>query len=340
MSDVHAPLGILITAPGIEAHGEAIRTAIEPLAPVRLIAQHMDQPLGAEALAQVKVAYITTELIGRRDEADPEARPRAFQEALLAAPNLQWLHVCSAGTDRPAYRQLHQRGVTITHSSGANALAVAHTAIAGMLALARDVPLWVRKQAQREWYPQRHEEAPRDVDGTTVVVVGTGAIGQAIARVCRAMGMRVLGVRRQAVPVADFDAVVAQADLNAVLPKADWLVLACPLTPETRGLVSAERLALLPSGARLVNIGRGALVDEAALAEALIGGRLAGAYSDVFVEEPLPPTSPLWAAPNMLISAHSAGAVQGFADRATQIFIHNLKARIQGQPLRNLADFG
>lgn len=339
MSFSTAPLGILLTEPGIAAHGAAIRAAIEPLTAVRLIPHRTEQPLDPATLAQVQVAYITTELIGRRDEVDPEARPRAFQNELLAAPNLAWLHVCSAGTDRPAYRQLHERGVMVTHSSGANALAVAHTTVAGMLALARDVPLWVRKQQAREWYPQRHEEAPRDIDGTTVVVVGTGAIGQAIARICRAMGMRVLGVKRTAVPIDDFDAVYAQDDLDAILPQADWLVLACPLTPETRGLASARRLALLPRGARLINIGRGAVVDEAALLAALRSGHLAGAYADVFVDEPLPSDSPLWSAPNLLISAHSAGAVQGFAQRATSLFIDNLICRLRGLPLRNVATF-
>ncbi len=334
-----SPLGILLTAPALEQYGERILAAVEPLHPARLLCHHTDQPLSDEEIARVHVAYVSPELIGRHDEVDTERRPRAFQDELLRATHLAWLHVCSAGTDRPVYRQLHERGVTVTHSAGANALSVAHTALAGMLALLRDVPFWVRMQAERRWRTQRHEDSRPDLDGSTVVIVGTGAIGQALARSCQALDMRVLGVRRRAAPVAHFHAVYGHDQLDEVLPQADWLVLACPLTPETHHMIGREQMARLPAQARLVNVGRGPLVDEAALLHALESGRLAGAYSDVFEQEPLPPESPLWTAPNLLISSHSAGAVQGFGDRATARFTGNLQAWLRGDPMANVASF-
>lgn len=334
-----SPLGILLSAPALEKYGERILSAVEPLHSVRLMCHYTDKPLPDDEIGRVHVAYVSPELIGRHDEADPERRPRAFHAELRRAHHLQWLHVCSAGTDRPIYRELHERGVTVTHSAGANAVAVAHTALAGMLALLRDVPSWVRMQDQRRWRTQRHEDSRPDLDGTTVVIVGTGAIGQALARACRALEMRVLGVRRRAAPVEHFDAVYSHDQLPEVLPQADWLVLACPLTPETYHMIDAEQLALLPSQARLINVGRGPLVNEAAMLAALQSGRLAGVYSDVFEQEPLPAESPLWTAPNMLISAHSAGAVQGFGERATARFISNLQAWLGGEPMQNVASF-
>ncbi len=188
------------------------------------------------------------------------------------------------------------------------------------------------------WATQRDAQAPRDLDGNHALVVGTGPIGQAIARSCRALGLRVTGVRRSR-DAADpaFDTMRQFEDLPAALADVDWVFLACPLTPRTRGLVDAAFLRGLPADARLVNVARG---DEAALHAALREGRLGGCYSDVFVEEPLPADSPWWDLPRTLVSAHSAGASTGFPERTVQAFLHNLARHRRGQPLQNMATPG
>ena len=168
-------------------------------------------------------------------------------------------------------------------------------------------------------------------------MVGTGPIGQEIGRLCRALGLRTVGVRRDAAAGTPpgFDGVSGFAALPAVLPRADWLVLACPLTPTTRGLVDADALALLPPGAHLVNVARGGVVVEGDLLAALASGRLAGAFLDVFTAQPLPPDSPFWDLPNVIVSPHSAAASDGLADRVASIFCENLGRWRRGEALRN-----
>ncbi|GAA5232293.1 D-2-hydroxyacid dehydrogenase [Verticiella sediminum] len=264
---------------------------------------------------------------------------QAFFGALQRAPNLRWLHVGIAGTDMPALLELARRGVTITSSSGANADAVAQQAIAGMLALARRVPDWVLAQKEHRWQPYRRDQVPADVNGSTAVIVGLGEIGRRIARICRAMDMRVIGVRRHASPDENCDEVVAPERLHEIAPDTQWLFLACPLTTQTRNLAGAELLARLPAECRIVNVGRGGVLDEEALLAALRERRLAGAYLDVFDAEPLPVDSPLWDAPELLISPHVGGASRGFAGRGADLFIDNLRRYTRGEALRNLARF-
>ncbi len=332
-------LGILLTQTAIDRYGDNIRQACPDHVAPAFIAHDPRRLPDHDALEAIDIAYVTTELAGGLGEADPDARLRLFARDLLAAPRLQWLHVCSAGTDRPMYQQLARRGVIITSSSGANALSVAHTAMAGMLALVRNIPLWVNAQRQRQWRTQRHAEACDDIDGGKAVIVGLGPIGREIARLCKAFGLHVVGVRRQPLPLPECDEVITFQRLADVLADAAWLILACPLTPETRNLVDASILARLPASARLINVGRGGVVDENALNQALHQGKLAGAYCDVFEREPLPLDSPLWDAPNFLLSAHSAGASKSFGERATAIFIDNLERWLSQQPMRNVALF-
>ncbi|MGE4335591.1 MAG: D-2-hydroxyacid dehydrogenase [Pigmentiphaga sp.] len=337
---MHPPkLGIFLSEPSRTQYAGAISAACGRDIAAELIVHRGDTPLGATTLPKIDVAFLSAEMIGQSGDADPDANMNAFFGSLVAAPNLKWLHVYSAGTDKPVYRQLARRGVVITHSSGANAKAVAHTAMAGMLALARDVPLWVRAQDKRHWQTQRREASPADLVGATVVIVGLGPIGREIALLCKAFGMHVLGVRRSAEPISACDVVYAQSDLAGALAQTSWLVLACPLTNETRNLIDAAMLAKLPSNARIINVGRGGVVNESALLRCLVEGTIAGAYSDVFETEPLPADSPLWSAPNFLLSAHSAGSSVGFGGRAATIFIENLKRWIRQGPLVNVAKF-
>jgi phosphoglycerate dehydrogenase-like enzyme len=230
-----------------------------------------------------------------------------------------------------------RRGVTVTSSAGANATSVAHAAIAGLLALNRGVPGWVRAQDAHHWQAPSRELTPRDLPGQHAVIVGTGAIGSEIARVCRALHMRVTGLRQQATPHPDFDAIGTLADLPALAPETDWLILCCPLTAATRGVVDAGLLARLPPRASLINVGRGELVVEPDLFDAMQRGALAGVFSDVFVNEPLPADSPWWTLPRTLLSSHLGGLTDGFARRTQEIFLDNLQRWLDGREMRNVA---
>jgi phosphoglycerate dehydrogenase-like enzyme len=168
------------------------------------------------------------------------------------------------------------------------------------------------------------------------MVVGLGPIGREIARLLKALGLRVIGVRRSAEAVAPCDETLTYAQMRSALPRVDWLILACPLTDVTRGLVDEAALAALPRGARLLNVSRGAVVDEGALIRALESGRLAGAYLDVFTREPLEADSPLWTLPNVIVSPHSSSYSQGYGDRVGEIFLDNLARWRDGLPLRNV----
>jgi phosphoglycerate dehydrogenase-like enzyme len=226
--------------------------------------------------------------------------------------------------------------VALSSSAGTNAAVVAQSALAGMLALARRLPQLMSAQRAHVWAPLIKTGLPRDLGGQTAVIVGWGGIAQQLGAVLRLLGLRVVVVRSSATPAGESIETVAYEAIHSVLPQADWLLLACPLTDRTHGLISASALALLPAGAHVINVARGEVVDEAALIEALQNGRLAGAYLDVFAHEPLPAQSLLWDLPNVIASPHSAGFSDGNAARVEGLFLDNLGRRLQGQAMRNL----
>jgi phosphoglycerate dehydrogenase-like enzyme len=228
-------------------------------------------------------------------------------------------------------------GIRLTTSAGAQSEAVGLSAVTGLLALARKVPHWLAAQQKSEWAPLRGKEIPPDISGQTAIIVGTGYIGKVIARVLHAAGMKTIGIRRNPAPLEHFDQTLPLSALDGLLPGCDWLVLAAPLVPETRGLLDRRRLALMRATAGIANVARGELIDEAALAEALAAGRLRCAYLDVFTVEPLPSDSPLWRLPNVLISPHNAGASTGTYGRGVEIFLRNLEGYLAARPLENEA---
>lgn len=325
---------ILLSDAAAARHGGAILAAAAPGAALLPVPAEGPPPDTAGA----EVAFLSRDLFagGTRHRLTP--RFLRFVELVLAAPDLRWVQGFSAGTDLHVYRSMLARGLLLTSAAGASAPTVALTAIAGLLALARGFPQIVESQRRREWRPLSRDGEPRDLAGRTALVVGTGPIGQEIGRLCRALGLRAVGVRRNAVAGAPpgFDEAVGFAALPEALPRADWLLLACPLTETTRGLIGAEALALLPPGAHLVNVSRGGVVVEADLLASLRSGRIAGAFLDVFTAEPLPPDSPFWDLPNVIVSPHSAAASDGLADRVAAVFCDNLRRWRNGEPLRNL----
>ncbi len=253
---------------------------------------------------------------------------------LERAPKLRFVQSISAGTDQFDRAAFAARGVRLASAAGVNAEAVAEHALALLLALVRRLPEAVRNQDRRHWRGMIADLATREQElaGTTLLLVGLGRIGTRIAELARAFGMRVVAVRREpsagAGPAHEVHGLDALPDLAA---RAQVLMLACPLTPETEGLVDRALLARLPAGALFVNVARGRCVDEAALLEALASGRLAAAAIDVTVDEPLPASSPLWTAPGLLITPHSAGETRAYEDRVLDLLVENVARLARGE---------
>ncbi|TAJ20731.1 MAG: D-2-hydroxyacid dehydrogenase [Dehalococcoidia bacterium] len=308
-----------------QAHGD-------PITPV-LIPEGENGALPEDVLSSIRAAFISTDVI-----ADPRIERRGFGTA-RRAPNLEWLHIGFAGTDTPIFRELMDRGVTVTNSSGAASEPIAVTVIAGMLALNRGFPRWGVLQQRREW--RQRQYAPPDLRGQTIVVLGLGSIGTEVARLARVFGLHVIGVRRTPAGPADgVDEWVPPARLDEVLPRADWLAITIPLTPETHHMIDATALARLPQGANILNVARGAIIDEPALIEALRSGYLGGAYLDVFEVEPLPETSPLWDLPNVIVTPHDSNASAGNTARFDAIFVEQLELWAAGKPLTRTVGAG
>jgi len=283
------------------------------------------------------VAFVSRDITGLSTKHAVLPDTQRFYDAMLGAPNLRWVQAHSAGADRSIFIELRRRGVTVTTASGANASVVVQTALAGILALARQLPQLMDAQRRKVWAPLVGSGLPRDLAGQTAVIVGWGPIGQGLATLLQALGLRVSVVRSSEAPVAQATEAVLFENIHQLLPRADWLVLACPLSERTRGLIDETALALLPQGAHVVNIARGEVIREAALVDALVSGKLAGAYLDVFEREPLPQDSPLWTLPNVIATPHCAGQSDGNEQRVSAIFLDNLSRWRDGQPLRYIS---
>jgi phosphoglycerate dehydrogenase-like enzyme len=275
---------------------------------------------------RIHAAFFSRELYEGSTLHTPGPLSNAFFEAVDAAPALRWLHVCSSGLDLPQYAAALGRGVRVTSSAGVTAVPIAQTALAAILGLSRGFGRWLPAQAASRWDPFPQADKPGDLSGQRVLVVGAGSIGLELGRLLKAVGFRTTAVRRGTAATPHYDETLDFSGLDAALPHCDWLVLAVPLTQQTRGFMDARRLALLPRHARFANIARGELVDEAALTSLLQAGRLAGAYLDVFAQEPLPAHSPLWSLPNVWISPHNSSASRGHEQRVIEIFVREFES--------------
>lgn len=325
------PLRILLSPHARQELAPAIAALLGPR-PHELVTV---QEAGGAPQSGVDLAFISRDVTGLSSKDVLTDDLLAFYAVLRRSGELRWVHMHSAGADRPIYAELRARGVQVTNSSGANAEVVAQTALAGLLALARRFPQLMAAQQTRTWAPLV-SQPPRDLAGQTAVVVGWGPIGQRLGAFLRMLGLHVIAVRRN--PPSAQEAGVEMvnfASFPAVLPRADWLLLACPLTEQTRGLVNRAALMALPAGACLLNVARGEVVVERDLAEVLRLGRLGGAFLDVFAHEPLASDSPLWGLDNVIVTPHSAGHSDGNYRRVADIFLANLARWHTGQPLQN-----
>ena len=259
----------------------------------------------------------------------------ALQEHWPRATALRWVHVASAGVDRVLFGELAASDVVVTNSRGVFDEPMAEYVLALVLCFAKDLHTTISLQRQRRW---QHRETNR-LRGGRVLVVGTGPIGRAIGRRLAAAGMTVSGIGRTARDGdPDLHDIRPFGQLHEMLGEADYVVLAAPLTGETEGMIDAAALARMKPAARLINVGRGALVVEPDLAEALAAGRIGGAALDVFADEPLPESSPLWDMPNVIVSPHMSGDVTGWREELVELFTRNLRRYRDGAPLLNVVD--
>jgi phosphoglycerate dehydrogenase-like enzyme len=274
-----------------------------------------------------------------------------FDRILARAPELRWVHSATAGVERVLTPASRARHLTITNARGVFSRPIAEYVMLMMLAVSRRLPSLLELQQERTWQPLESREL-RDV---TVGIVGLGSIGRAVGALATAFGCRVIATRRRpesgvGVQAADgagdepylgslmLDRVLPPEQLPELLAESDFVVLAAPLTEDTYGLISDQAIAALKPGAWVINVARGELVDERALGRALREGRLGGAVLDTFREEPLPPTSPLYDLPNVILTPHTSWSSTRVLDRSIELFCDNLRRYAAGEPLVNVVD--
>ncbi len=258
-------------------------------------------------------------------------------EMLKRTSGLKWVQVVSAGVDYLPQQEMAQRGIILTNMRGLHANTAADHVMALILTHSRALAGHVRNQQTRDW-----DRSGRSCElaGMTMGVIGLGSIGREIARRAAGFRMTVLGIQRRPKQEVEFtDELFAPSQMQVVLKRSDVLVIACPLTSETEGLIGAEELAMLPQQAFVVNIARGEIIDQPSLIGALQQDDLGGAGLDVFADEPLPPDSPLWGMSNVVITPHVAGRQSNYAQKAARRFAENLRRYRDGRPLKWQVDY-
>jgi phosphoglycerate dehydrogenase-like enzyme len=290
------------------------------------------------------------------DESEDEARVRleailADTEVLLTnpivpdniverAPQLKWLQLTSAGVDRLLDAPVVRSEVKVTTASGIHAVPISEYVVGAILAFAKGFPRAQIAKADRAWRPYW----PQEVEEKTVGILGMGAIGSRVAMLCRALGMRVLAMRRsvqgRSTGDGDVDEMLGPEELPYVLEQSDYVVVAVPLTADTRGMIGESELHRMKNDAVIINIARGAVIDEAALVRALREGWIAGAALDVFQQEPLSGESDLWGLDNVILTPHISGGTPRYMERAVGLFCDNLRLYLDGEPLRNVVQPG
>ena len=253
------------------------------------------------------------------------------------APKLRWLHTFSAGVDRHVPELAGRPDVLLTNNTGAYDAPISEHVIAMIFAAAKRLPQHLAAQGRSEW---QREVPHADVRGATLVILGMGSIGTELARLASGIGMRVIGIRRDPSRPGGpgVERVVAPERFAEVVPEADYLVVTAALTPKTLGMVSAEIIGALKPTAWLINIARGPIIDEAALAAALKDRRIGGAALDVFETEPLPATSPLWSLDNAILTPHVSNSSPKVRERSLALVVENVRRFKAGERLLNLVD--
>lgn len=272
-------------------------------------------------------------------------------ELLAICPQLRWMQSNSAGVDRVLTPELVEHDIIVTNYSGAQASNMAEHLLAMMFVFARSLPLLMRRQVVGEWTTQPPDELPRlpptryfarftmELSHQTLAIAGLGDVGRELAKRAKGIGMRVIGSRRQPGDVpSGVDRIFGPDDWHEMLSEADHVAICLPLTPRTQHLFGEAAFRAMKSSAYIYNTSRGAIIDQDALIEALQAGDIAGAGLDVTTPEPLPPESPLWCMPNVLITCHTSGASPYIEERGFDIVVENIHRYLHDRPLLNLVD--
>ncbi|HEX3427925.1 MAG TPA: D-2-hydroxyacid dehydrogenase [Candidatus Limnocylindrales bacterium] len=343
-----------VPGPGSGPNGVPTAIALSPILSARYRPDDLERI--AEAAPGARIVTLSREGLTDEPVDDVEVLLRgwlssdAFDRLLARAPRLRWVHSASAGVERALTPAARERGIVITNARGVFSQPIAEYVLMMILAVSRRLPGLLELQRERTWQPLEGTEL-RDV---TVGIVGLGSIGRAVAELATAFGCRVVAIRRRVEEgsgsrsAGDSDgAALDQATLGRVggpdtlpqlLAESDFVVLATPLTAETESMIDADALAAMKSTAWLINVARGRLVDERDLVNALRDGRIGGAVLDAFRDEPLPPTSPFYDLPNVIVTPHTSWSSGRVLDRSVELFSDNLRRYAAGEPLLNVVD--
>ena len=301
---------------------------------------HMEAIKAAAPSAKIVITRSKEDWEKIKDDGDPKVdvlfgqNPGQWQKKL---PNLKWAQQLGAGADWLSFfPDFINSDVILTNASGVHAIPISEHVLALMFALSRKVHYSVKNQLQHSW---DRRGRLGEIEGSTMGLLGVGAIGAKTAEKAKALGMKVLGFRRNPEkPAPNVDKMYGADGLNELLSKSDWVVVTVAATPETNGLIGEAQLKAMKPSAHIINIARGKVIDEAILIRALTENWIAGAGLDVFEKEPLPEDSPLWDLKNVIITPHFAGATPYYVDRLVDIFTENLKRYQAGEPLMNVVD--
>ncbi|MBW4580317.1 MAG: D-2-hydroxyacid dehydrogenase [Tildeniella nuda ZEHNDER 1965/U140] len=300
------------------------------------------EPKLAHLDPDLQLVWVNTHGEFKGDPSDAEVylnwfylKPDLLQRVLGAAPNLRWHQTLSAGVNHILTPLYLQRDITLTNGAGTFGIPIAEFVLTYILFHAKNISFLLSLQANHTW-KQSIQLPTQEVFGKSLLIIGAGKIGQEIAKRASAFGLRVWGSRRHPQLTPGFERVVGLDEWRSLLPEADYIVLATPLTSETHHLIDETALRAMRSTAYLINIARGAVVDEVALIRALQEGWIAGAGLDTFHTEPLPPESPFWSLPNVFVTPHCSGFSPCIVERAIALFLDNLDRYRTGQPLRNV----
>jgi phosphoglycerate dehydrogenase-like enzyme len=261
-----------------------------------------------------------------------------LRDAFLMTPNARWVHSRSAGLDTLLFPELVESPVPLTNGTGVFSQSLGEFALAAILYFAKDFRRMIRNQVAGRWEQFDIEE----ISGQSVGIVGYGDIGRAVATRVRAMGMRVFAVKRHGPPLYNVDPLVdriySPEDRVEMISRCDYIVMAAPLTPETKGMIGEAEFAAMKPSAVVINVGRGPVIDEQAMLKALTEGRIKGAGLDVFTHEPLPAGHPFYQLENVLISPHCADHTADWLEQAMRFFLENFERFRKGEPLRNVVN--
>jgi phosphoglycerate dehydrogenase-like enzyme len=341
-----------VAGPGRGPGGIPAAIALSPILSARYRGRDLERIRAAAPGARLVTVSIEGLSDGPLDDVEVLLRgflsAEAFDRLLARAPRLAWVHSASAGVERVLTPASRERGLVVTNARGVFSEPIAEYVLMMILAVSRRLPQLLELQRERTWQPLEGVEL-RDV---TVGIVGLGSIGRAVAALATAFGCRVVATRRRTGPdaaehasegvvdVPGLERLSGPGGLPELLAESDFIVLAAPLTPETEGMIDEAALASVKPGAWLVNVARGRLVDERALLRALRDGPLGGAVLDTFRDEPLPPGSPFYDLPNIIITPHTSWSSGRVLDRSVELFCDNLRRYAAGEPLVNIVDPG